>query len=205
MNQEQRARRGVGVPRGAQQRTPRPGGRTVAQRPARPGVGVAARDAQDRGVRAFPVQGTAALRATVDERTVPSPQRTGDSAARPAPRLRVAPPPPVVRPRAPFVALILLLVAGGVTGILLVQTKVNENAFRLDQLRSQQTALDLEQQRLEKEIAEYEAPGNLAAAARKLGLVRSGPPEFIRLPDGRVVGLPQPAQGQRTDTSRQGG
>ena len=97
---------------------------------------------------------TAALR-----RALRSRRRTGGQAA--APRLRVAPPPPVSGPRAPFVALVLALVVGGVLGILVVNTKINENAFRLDRLTKQQAALDLQQQQLEREIAEAEAPGNL--------------------------------------------
>jgi hypothetical protein len=127
------------------------------------------------------------------------------AAPRTAPaRLTVAPPLPVAVPRAPFVTLVLALVVGGVLGILLVNTRINENAFRLDRLQKQQVKLNLDQQQLEKQIAEAEAPGNLTAQARKLGLVQSGPPAFIRLPDGRVIGVPQPAGGKPAITSQQG-
>jgi hypothetical protein len=91
--------------------------------------------------------------------------------------------------------LVLLVVVGGVLGILVVNTKINENAFRLDKLHQQQAALNLQQQDLEQQIAYYESPGNLAAAARKLGLVPAGSPAFIQLPDGKVIGVPQPAGG----------
>src|SRR2546430_17326041 len=47
------------------------------------------------------------------------------------PALRVAPPAPVSVPRAPFVALVLVLVVAGVMGILVLNTKINENAFTL--------------------------------------------------------------------------
>ncbi|HEY0698483.1 MAG TPA: hypothetical protein VGD43_11815 [Micromonospora sp.] len=201
MNDNKRERR---IDTGAQQRTPRSGGRTAGAWGTRGGAGKPAasrtgdhqaEEARARGAREFPTQGSAALR--VRE----APRRTED---RSAPRLKVAPPPPVVVPRAPFVVLILGLVVGGVLGILLVNTKINENAFRLDKLQKQQAALDLQQQQLEKEIAKSEAPGNLAAAARKLGLVESGAPAFIRLPDGRVIGVPQPAEGQPAITSQPG-
>lgn len=238
MNHDRRDRReDIGVTRGAGQRTPRSGGRTVAQRTWRgdmdaPGVtgqrpvrgvtdpegrALGARDLPDRG--SFPTQGSAALRADrwttgePDERAV----RVWDSSAEPdpiggdrsrsradRPRLRVAPPPlPVAVPRAPFTALILALVVGGVLGILVINTKINENSFRQQRLQDQQAALDLQQQRLEKEIAAAEAPGNLAAQARKLGLVDPGPPAFIRLPDGQVIGVPQPAAGAPAVTSSQ--
>jgi hypothetical protein len=121
-----------------------------------------------------------------------------------APRLRVAPPLPVTVPRAPFTALILVLVVGGVLGILLINTKINENSFRWQRLQEQQAALDVQEQQLEKEIAAAEAPGNLVAQARKLGLVDPGPPAFIRLPDGQIIGVPQPAPGGPSITSPQG-
>lgn len=187
--------------RDAGQRVPRSGGRTVGERTRRgeTRVPVAGRDTRPRQPRAsatreFPVQGSTALRPA---------ERVAVAQAQ-APRLRVAPPPPVRVPRAPFVSLILVLVVGGVLGILLVNTKINENAFRLDKLQKQQAKLDIDQQQLEKQIAEAKAPGNLAAQARKLGLVESGPPAFIRLPDGRVIGVPQPAGGAPSITSQSG-
>jgi hypothetical protein len=107
----------------------------------------------------------------------------------------VAPPTPVSLPRPAFLVLVVAIVVGGVLGVLLLNTKINENAFRLDDLRARQAALDLQEQRLAQALAEKESPGNLAAAARRLGLVPAGTPAFIRLPDGRVVGVPQPAGG----------
>ncbi|GAA2704470.1 hypothetical protein ACFY2R_08140 [Micromonospora olivasterospora] len=186
---------------GVGQRAPRSGGRTAAQRTTRagtpaPGAGRLDRQAETRarGAREFPVNGTAALRPA--ERSRP--------AATASPRLRVAPPPPVSVPRAPFVALILVLVVGGVLGILLVNTKINENSFRLEKLQQQQAKLDVDQQQLEKDIAEAEAPGNLTAAARRLGMVEAEEPAYIRLPDGRMIGVPQPANGKPSVTSQQG-
>jgi hypothetical protein len=105
----------------------------------------------------------------------------------------VAPPTPVALPRPAFLVLIVAIVVGGVLGVLLLNTKINENAFRLDDLRARQAALDLQEQQLAQALAEKESPGNLAAQARQLGLVPAGTPAFIRLPDGRVVGVPRPA------------
>ncbi|MER7443101.1 septum formation initiator family protein [Micromonospora avicenniae] len=198
MNVDGRERRdftGVG------QRAPRSGGRTAAERVGRVGNGTSRTDrvnrqgeSRARGAREFPIQGSAALRPE---------EGSGASAARP-PRLRVAPPPPMSVPRAPFAALIVVLVVGGVLGILLVNTKINENAFKLEKLQQQQARLDLEQEQLKAQIADAEAPGNLAAQARKLGLVESGEPAYIRLPDGRTIGVPQPATGSPSVTSQQG-
>ncbi|NUT36939.1 MAG: hypothetical protein HOV79_28110 [Hamadaea sp.] len=120
------------------------------------------------------------------------------------PKLRLAPPMPVGGPRVPFVVMIVVLVMAGVVGILALNQKINENAFRLDNLRAEQAKLDRQEQDLNQQIAEKEAPGNLAAQARKLGLVPAGAPAFIRLPDGRVVGVPQPASGEPAITSQGG-
>ncbi|NLU77498.1 hypothetical protein HCA58_03625 [Micromonospora sp. HNM0581] len=189
---------------GVGQRAPRSGGRIVAERTRGTGDGARRTDRPNRpaetrarGAREFPTQGSAALRA-VEQATV-APEHPE------APRLRVAPPPPVRVPRAPFAALVVVLVVGGVLGILAVNTKINENAFRLDELQQQQAKLDVEQQQLKKQIAESESPGNLAAQARKLGLVESGELAYIRLPDGKMIGVPQPADGQVSITSQQGG
>lgn len=95
------------------------------------------------------------------------------------------PPAPVPVPRAPFVVLVLLLVVGGVVGILLLNTKINENAFVLHELRQRQVELDQREQRLEQEIAQASSPAQLAAAARRLGLVdRRDERAYLRLSGG---------------------
>ncbi|ADU09335.1 MULTISPECIES: hypothetical protein [Micromonospora] len=190
MNVEKRDGRGA-----VGQRAPRSGGRTAAQRTTRDTTATDRREAtRARGTREFPTQGSAALRPA---------ERTRVTGA-PAPRLRVAPPAPIRVPRAPFVALILVLVVGGVLGILAVNTKINENAFKLEKLHQQQAKLDVDEQELKKEIAEQKAPGNLTANARRLGLVESEDPAYIRLPDGQTIGVPHPAQGAPSVTSQQG-
>jgi hypothetical protein len=135
----------------------------------------------------------------VDERDAVAPV-TGRSAATQVNggRLRAAPPVPVRAPRAPFVALVLAVVMAGVVGILVLNTKINENAFRLKDLRDRQSRLDLQEQQLNDDLALAASPNSLAAAARRLGLVPAGSPAFIRLPDGRVLGVPQPATARQS-------
>nr|WP_230414687.1 septum formation initiator family protein [Micromonospora tarapacensis] len=180
--------------RGAGSRRSGPGGRGRA---AAHGSGEPAVGNSRPGAREFPTQGSAALRPVERAAVVPAEQVA-------SPRLRVAPPAPIRVPRAPFAALVVVLVVGGVLGILAVNTKINENAFRLDELQQQQAKLDVEQQQLKKQIAESESPGNLAAQARRLGLVESDELAYIRLPDGKVIGVPQPAGGPVSIASQQG-
>jgi hypothetical protein len=163
---------------------PRSGGRTAEQRTS-----------ETR--RRYQTQGTAALQ---PEAVPAEPLRTRDTAA--TPRLRVAPPAPISAPRAPFIAVVIALVVAGVFGILLINTKTNENAFELSKLQDQQASLNNQQQGLENQIAGYESTGNLDAAARRLGLVKADTPAYIRLPDGRIIGVPKPGRGQPAVTAQ---
>lgn len=126
------------------------------------------------------------------------PSRARRPTSRTKPRLTVAPPPPppVAVPRAPFIGLVLLMVAGGVFGVLLLNTKIDENAFRLDELRQEQAALDQRQQELDEQIAEASSTSQLAAKARQLGLVRvpTGEVGQLHMPDGEIAGNPAPAE-----------
>ncbi len=127
-------------------------------------------------------------------RAVPRPRR-----AHRTPWVTPVPEPaalPISLPRAPFLALVAGLVVVGVLGVLVLNTKINESSFRLNDLRATQAALDLQEQQLAQNLADLESPGNLRAAATRLGLVPAGTPAYISLPDGRVVGVPQPASGR---------
>jgi hypothetical protein len=95
-----------------------------------------------------------------------------------------------------------MVVIAGVWGILALNTKINENAFKLGDLQKTQNDLNIRQQQLEQYIADKESPGNLAAAAAMLGLGEAGPPAFILLPDGKTIGVPRPAQGTASITSQ---
>jgi hypothetical protein len=165
------------------QYAPRSGGRTAEQR-----------SSTKSGARRYPTQGTAALQAAAAE-----PLGTTEGVA---PRLRVAPPAPISAPRAPFIALVIALVVAGVLGILLINTKTAANTFRISTLQDKQAALNNQQQKLENQIAGYESTGNLDAAARRLGLVKADTPAYIRLPDGRVIGVPKPGTGEKAVTAQ---
>jgi cell division protein FtsB len=120
-------------------------------------------------------------------------------------RLRVAPPVPVTVPRAPFVAMVLFVVVAGVLGILVLNTKINENAFKLAQLQSQRNDLDQQEQQLDQQLAELDSPNNLAAAACRRHMVAAGTPAYLTLPNGQVVSVPQPATAAQCVTGQQAG
>jgi len=171
--------------RRTQQDAPRSGGRT------------AARDAEhkEQQRRDHPIDGATALQPE-HETTSPdmAPERHASENKQSSPRLRVAPPAPVSAPRAPFVALVLVLVLSGVVGILVLNTRIAENAFRLDALKTKQSNLDRDEERLRSDLANKESPVTLASRAKQLGLVPSRTPAFLVLPDGTKLEMPGPSK-----------
>jgi hypothetical protein len=144
-----------------------------------------------------PVAGTAALQVEV---AAAEPLRITDPQL--APRLQVAPPAPISVPRAPFVAAMIGVVIVGVLGILLINTKTNENSFRIADLQNQASKLDSQQQDLDNQLVEISSIGHLDAAARRLGLIKADKPALIRLPDGKMIGVPAPATGEPAVTAQ---
>ncbi|WP_092546897.1 hypothetical protein [Actinoplanes derwentensis] len=160
-------------------------------------------DTRRSGIRSGKGRDTAA---PVDGATALSIEVTGDTPPVPSarPRLWVAPPLPIRAPRATFAAAVIAVVLAGVVGILLINTKTMEQSFRLDALRKEKTVLDKQQQELERQLVEASGPGNLTAAARRLGLVAADNPAVIRLPNGDIVGAPTPGQGPTSPTTGKG-
>jgi hypothetical protein len=166
---------------------PRSGGRTTGRN---------AEEFEPR--RNHPTDGATALQpepetdhATQHEPATPPPT-TGAGSDRN--RLRAAPPAPVSAPRAPFVALVLVLVLAGVVGILVLNTRIAENAFKLDALKTKQAGLDRDEERLRSDLANKESPVTLASRAKFYGLVPSRTPAFLVLPDGTRLEMPGPSK-----------
>lgn len=119
------------------------------------------------------------------------PQPTPEPRVRRSPK-KATPPAPVATARAPFVLTVLGLIAAGIVGLLVLNTAINSNAFMLQDLRENQTKLDASEQELTDEMAELKSPGNLAAAADRLGLVEATDVTYLRLPDGKELKMPKP-------------
>jgi hypothetical protein len=90
------------------------------------------------------------------------------------------------------VLLIVLLLAGGLFALLLLNAAVNQDSFQLTKLQKQTTQLTDEEQALQQEVDEYAAPDALDKRARELGMVPGGNPAFLA-PDGKVKGSPDAA------------
>ncbi|MGL5858264.1 MAG: hypothetical protein ACRC35_07665 [Angustibacter sp.] len=145
-------------------------------------------------------------------RRSPSAGRVRAGAARgPRPALRVVRPPSPDRGRSVFAGVCLALLGAGLIGLLVVNTALAQGSFRLHDLRESTDRLDDREQLLRQDIDRRAAPEQLARRARQLGMVSSGPPAFIRLRDGRVLGsaraAPTPrasAPGDRSEAASRG-
>ena len=95
--------------------------------------------------------------------------------------------------RVPFVALVSLLLVGGVAGLLLFNTSMQQASFTATSLEQRANLLDAKAQALQMQLARLRAPQRLAERARHLGMVPPDSPAFIRLSDGAVLGRPRRA------------
>jgi cell division protein FtsB len=106
----------------------------------------------------------------------------------------VVPAPPWRAPLTPFVLVAVGLVVTGLIALLLLNTLVAEDSFRVRQLEQETTALREREQVLLAQVARLDAPAELARRARALGMVQAGSPAFIRLSDRRFLGSSRPAE-----------
>lgn len=112
--------------------------------------------------------------------------------SRPArPRLWVVDEAPFRPPRMPFVLFVVVLLVAGLVGLLLLNTGLQQGTFRVTSLTKQAQDLRDQQEGLEHQVRTLEAPDNLAGRALKLGMVPNPNPVFLRLSDGKVLGVPQ--------------
>lgn len=107
--------------------------------------------------------------------------------------LRLVQPRRTTAPRAPFLAVMVLLLAGGLLGLLALNTVLAQDAFRLHALTKQSKELADREQALAREVETLRTPRTLAAKARELGMVPAEAPAFLRLSDGAVLGAEVPA------------
>lgn len=98
--------------------------------------------------------------------------------------------------RAPFVLLVMVLLAAGLVASLWLSTAAAGDSYRLEQARQQARDLSERSEQLRQEVASLQTAPELARRARDLGMVPTGEPaRLVGQPDGTVlvVGKPSPA------------
>jgi hypothetical protein len=108
----------------------------------------------------------------------------------PRPRLTVVSRMAPRAPRVPFVVLVLSVLIGGLVGLLLLNTGLQQGAYVATDLRQASADLVVQQQRLELEVAALREPQRVASEAQALGMVQNDSPAFLELSTGHIVGTP---------------
>jgi len=80
-----------------------------------------------------------------------------------------------------FVIAISSIFITGLLALLIINTALAQDAFKLQQLKQQATALADQREAILRQVAEKASPENLAASAAKLGMVASTNPRFLDL------------------------
>ncbi|MCW2543571.1 MAG: Septum formation initiator [Frankiales bacterium] len=131
---------------------------------------------------------TALARTATPLRTSPRP--SAKAAPRKATPLKLVPSARSTAARTPFVVVVVTLLVSGLLGLLLLNMVVAQGSFQLHALAKQGKDLDLHEQQLANRVQALQAPGVLAQRATALGMVPGGPPAFLELPSGKVLGQP---------------
>jgi cell division protein FtsB len=105
-------------------------------------------------------------------------------------RLTVVPRRRVRAARVPFVTLVSLILLGGVIGLLLFNTSMQQSAFAATALERQAGSLSAREQTLRMELDVLRDPQRVAERAQAMGMVPAVSSPFIRLSDGKVLGTP---------------
>jgi cell division protein FtsB len=105
-------------------------------------------------------------------------QRIAEAAVERA-RLTVVPRQRVRAPRVPFVTLVSLVLLGGVVGLLMFNTTMQQNSFTGTALESQAAELRSQEQTLQAELEQFRDPQYIGKEAQRLGMMQATCPRFL--------------------------
>ena len=105
-------------------------------------------------------------------------------------RLTVVPRAHTRAARVPFVSLVTLLLLGGVVGLLLFNTSMQQSSFTATSLEQRATLLSAREESLGMQLENLRDPQVVARKAQQLGMRVPAAPLFLDLSDGSVEGDP---------------
>lgn len=108
-------------------------------------------------------------------------------------RLTVVPRVRTRAPRVPFVTLVSLVLVGGIVGLLLFNTSMQQASFAASSLENEADVLAAREQTLRMELDELRNPQRVAEEAQKMGMVIPSAPVFLDLKTGKTSGVRTPA------------
>ena len=128
----------------------------------------------------------------------PLPRTSSRRATAAAPRRLKVVAPPEIRGNGAFLALCVALLLGGFVAVLMLNTAMAKGSYTMRDLQHRSDELTDTQDALRHSIDGLSGPGPLAKRARELGMVPAATPAFLRLSDGKVLGVARKAKQDST-------
>jgi hypothetical protein len=101
---------------------------------------------------------------------------------------------PLRRGDAAFGIVCAVLLAAGLMALLVLNTALAQGSFTVQKLQSTSDQLADSQAALTQSLDISKAPSNLATKAIGMGMVPAQSAAFLRLSDGKVIGVAEPAE-----------
>jgi hypothetical protein len=95
----------------------------------------------------------------------------------------------------PFLVVVSMLAVGGIVGLLLFNTSMQQASFAATDLQHQADTLEAKQQSLQMQLDRLRDPQSIARKAQGMGMVLPTSPAVLDLRTGKVLGDPSPATG----------
>jgi hypothetical protein len=124
--------------------------------------------------------------------------RTSPRRAAPTPRQLKVVAPAQLQGNGLFLVMCAVLLLGGFVGVLMLNTAMAKGSYTMRDLQRRSDALTDTQDSLRHSIDRVSGPGPLAQRARALGMVPAATPAFLRLADGKVLGVAKKAKDDST-------
>jgi hypothetical protein len=124
----------------------------------------------------------------------PAPRTSPRRATTPTPRQLKVVAPPEAQGNGIFLALCVALLLGGFVGVLMLNTAMAKGSYTMRDLQRHSDTLTDQQDSLRQTIDAVSGPGPLAQRARALGMVPADTAAFLRLSDGKVLGVARKAK-----------
>jgi len=105
------------------------------------------------------------------------------------PRLRVVTGAPLRHGGAAFGVVCAILLAAGLIGLLVLNTALAQGSFTMSRLQATSDRLADAQGALNQSLDASKSPANLAREAADMGMVPAESAAFLRLSDGKVIGV----------------
>jgi cell division protein FtsB len=93
----------------------------------------------------------------------------------------------------PFLVVVSMLAVGGIVGLLLFNTSMQQASFAATDLQRQADALQAKRQSLQMDLDQLRDPQAIALKAQRMGMVLPTSPAVLDLRTGKVLGDPTPA------------